>query len=70
MDETRDWYIANTGYVLQLATPYYEELTVRENLTLAAQMRLPKSFSLREKFERVEQVMEVVRRTTLTLCQP
>ena len=38
--------------------PYYEELTVRENLTLAAQMRL--SFSMREKFERIEQVMNEV----------
>ena len=38
--------------------PYYEELTVRENLTLAAQMRL--SFSMREKFERIEQVMNGV----------
>ena len=54
--------MANTGYVLQLAAPYYEELTVRENLTLAAQMKLPKTFTMREKFERVEQVMEVVRR--------
>ena len=52
--------MANTGYVLQLAAPYYEELTVRENLTLAAQMKLPKTFTMREKFERVEQVMEVV----------
>ena len=56
----RDWYVANTGYVLQLAAPYYEELSVRENLTLAAQMKLPKSKTLREKFERVEQVMDVV----------
>ena len=61
MDEVHDWYIANTGYVLQLATPYYEELTVRENLTLAAQIKLSNSFSLREKFQRVEQVMFVVR---------
>ncbi len=60
MDEIRDWYVANTGYVLQLATPYYEELTVRENLTLAAQMKLPKTFTLKEKFERIEQVVEVV----------
>jgi len=58
MDDVRDWYIANTGYVLQLAMPYYEELTVRENLTLAAQMRL--SFSTKEKFERIEQVMDGV----------
>lgn len=61
MDEVRDWYISNTGYVLQLATPYYEELTVRENLTLAAQIKLSNNFSLREKFQRVEQVMFVVR---------
>ena len=62
MDEAQDWYVANTGYVLQLATPYYEELTVRENITLAAQMRLPKSLSFEERFERVEQVMKEVRR--------
>jgi len=37
--------------------PYYEELTVRENLTLAAQMRL--SFFMREKFERIEQVVNI-----------
>ena len=61
VEEIREWYIANTGYVLQLALPYYEELTVRENLTLAAQLKLPKNYTLREKFERVEQVMEVVR---------
>ncbi len=60
MDEIRDWYVANTGYVLQLATPYYEELTVRENMTLAAQIRLPKSLSMEERFERVEQVMREV----------
>ena len=64
VDEVRDWYIANTGYVLQLATPYYEELTVRENLTLAAQIKLPKKLRMREKIERVEQVMEVVHKIT------
>ena len=57
IDEVRDWYVANSGYVLQLAMPYYEELTVRENLTLAAQMRLSSKFTLYQKFERVEQVM-------------
>ena len=60
VEEIREWYIANTGYVLQLALPYYEELTVRENLTLAAQLKLSKDYTLQEKFERVEQVMEVV----------
>ena len=29
MDEIRDQYVSFTGYVLQLATPYYEGLTVR-----------------------------------------
>ena len=61
MEEVRDWYVANTGYVLQLATPYFEELTVRENLTLASQIKLSKSYTQHEKFERVEQVMIVVR---------
>ena len=51
MEEIKDWYIANTGYVLQLATPYYEELTVRENLTLAAKLRLAKNFDKRENAE-------------------
>ena len=60
IDDIHEWYTANTGYVLQLATPYYEELTVRENLILSAQMKLPSSMTLREKFERVEQAMQVV----------
>ena len=59
VEENRNWYISNTGYVLQLAAPYYEELTVRENLTLATWVKL--HISSREKFQRVEQVMEVVR---------
>ncbi len=62
VDEIRDWYIANTGYVLQLASPYYAELTVRDNLTLAAQIKLPetKTFTSFDKFRRVEQVMAIV----------
>ena len=58
IEQNRNWYTSNTGYVLQLAAPYYEELTVRENLTLAAWVKL--HISSREKFQRVEQVMEVV----------
>ena len=61
LQEVRDWYIARTGYVLQLATPYYPELTVRENLTLCAQIRLPKSYSITEKLQRVEQIIREVR---------
>ena len=60
MENVRERYTANTGYVLQLATPYYEELTVRENLTLAAQMKLSSSMKREERFKRVEQVMQVV----------
>ena len=61
MQEVLDWYTANTGYVLQLARPYYEELSVRENLTLAAEIKLPVSkFTTKDKFMRVEQVMDVV----------
>ncbi|CAI8009436.1 ABC transporter G family member 8 [Geodia barretti] len=57
VENNRNWYISNTGYVLQLAAPYYKELTVRENLTLAAWVKL--HISSKEKFQRVEQVMEV-----------
>ena len=60
VDKVHDWYVANTGYVLQLAAPYCEELTVRENITLAAHMRLPKSLSLNEKLDRIEKVMREV----------
>ena len=59
MNKVRAWYIANTGYVLQLATPYYEEMTVRENLVLAANMKLG-GMTWRERFQRVEQVIEMV----------
>eukprot|EP00117_Sycon_ciliatum_P004852 scpid3776/ scgid4617/ ABC transporter G family member 22; White-brown complex homolog protein 23 len=50
-------YTRNTGYVLQLAVPYFEELTVRQNLTFAAYMRLPTKLSNEERFMRVEQVI-------------
>ena len=60
VEKVHDWYVANTGYVLQLAAPYYEELTVRENITLAAQMRLPKTLSITERLDRIETVMKEV----------
>jgi ABC-type uncharacterized transport system YnjBCD ATPase subunit len=56
----REWYIKHSGYVLQLAVPYYEELTVRQNLLLAAFMRLPSSFSAEQRFQRVECVIEQI----------
>lgn len=55
-----EWYIANTGYVLQLAAPFYSELTVRDNLTLAAQITLGRDVAMKDKFKRVELVMNVV----------
>ena len=58
--DVRESFVANTGYVLQLATPYYEELTVRDNLTLAAEMKLD-GFTREKKFKRVNDVMEKVR---------
>ena len=64
MDKITDWYITNTGYVLQLTAPYYEELTVRENILLAALMRLPWNISNRERFKRIEQVITEVKRTS------
>ena len=58
--DVRECFVANTGYVLQLATPYYEELTVRDNLILAAEIRL-NVLTREEKFERVKDVIEKVR---------
>ena len=60
LDRVQDWYAHKVGYVLQLAVPYYEELTVRQNLFFAAHMRLPKKMSFRRKFERVEQILAEV----------
>lgn len=59
MNDIRSWYAARTGYVLQLASPYYEKLTVRENLILASQIKLSASFNSQQKFERVDEVMGV-----------
>ena len=56
----KQWFIENTGYVLQLAAPFYEELTVRENLLFAVNMQLPKSANWNQKLERVEQVIREV----------
>ena len=60
LGQVQDWYARKIGYVLQLAVPYYEELTVRQNLLFAAHMRLPKSMSHITKFERVEQILAEV----------
>ena len=59
-NKMKQWFIENTGYVLQLATPFYEELTVRENLLFAVNMQLPKTASWNQKLERVEQVIREV----------
>lgn len=53
----RDWFIMNTGYVRQLAKSYYNELTVRENLVFSMSMQAEKGMTLKQKLERVEQVI-------------
>lgn len=63
------WFIENTGYVLQLATPFYEELTVRENLLFAVNMQLPKTANWNQKLERVEQVIREVSNTYYMHCE-
>ena len=60
LGQVQDWYARKIGYVLQLAVPYYEELTVRQNLFFAAHMRLPKETSAAEKYQRVEQIIAQV----------
>ena len=60
LDRVQDWYAHKIGYVLQLAVPYYEELTVRQTLFFAAHMRLTKKMSLSSKFKRVEQIIAEV----------
>jgi ABC-type multidrug transport system ATPase subunit len=56
----REWYKKHTGYVLQSAVPFYEEMTVRENLVLAAFLRLPRSLSADERFNRIENIIDQV----------
>ena len=53
----RDWFVVNTGYVRQLATSFYNELTVRENLLFSMYMQARKGESLGDKLKRVEQVI-------------
>lgn len=60
LGRVQDWYACKVGYVLQLAVPYYEELTVRQNLFFVAHMRLPKGTSASDKCERVEQIIAEV----------
>jgi len=57
----KEWFTENTGYVLQLATSFYEELTVRENLLLSANMQLSRNASWDQKMERVERIIREVR---------
>ena len=53
----RDWFVVNTGYVRQLATSFYNELTVRENLLFSMNMQAKRTDSLSTKLKRVEQVI-------------
>ena len=56
----RRWFTGNTGYVRQLASYYYTELTVRENLLFSMTMQAWRGMSLKQKLERVEQVIREV----------
>ena len=57
LDTVRNWYHDNMGYTMQLASPYFGELTVRENLLFCALMRLPHTMGQEQIFERVERVI-------------
>ena len=61
ISKMRQWFVRNTGYVRQLATYYYNELTVRENLLFSMNMQAMRGMTLRQKLERVEQVIREVR---------
>ena len=61
LNAMKKWFQSNSGYVRQLVIPYYEELTVRENLVLSANMQLPPGTTFEQLLERVEQVIEEVR---------
>lgn len=66
LSKTRKWFVLNTGYVRQLATSFYNELTVRENLLFSMNLQAPRGMSLEDKLERVEQVIKEVLSLVLT----
>ncbi|XP_063682664.1 uncharacterized protein LOC134817454 [Bolinopsis microptera] len=57
-DGMKEEFTKMLAYVLQLERPYHEALTVRENLTFEALMRLPKDCPLSTVFNRVETVLQ------------
>ena len=57
---TREWYIENTAYVLQLATPYYEELTVLENLRFSAVLKVSGREHVFERPEYIDDILKLV----------
>ena len=57
VSKMREWFVVNTGYVRQLATSFYNELTVRENLLFSMNMQAQRKDSLSTKLKRVEQVI-------------
>ena len=67
LDDVHSWYHRNTGYVRQLATPYYDELTVRENLLYSALLRLPSSHTRAELFEQMKMVINEVNISMVTM---
>ena len=47
----------------QLSTPYFDQLTVQENLFFCAIMRMDKNSTVEDKMERVQAVLQDVRQT-------
>ena len=58
--DVRESYIEHTGYVLQLATPYYEELTVLENLRFSAVIKVAARRNRLELLDYIDDIMKLV----------
>ena len=50
-------YRRQSGMLQQLSTPYFDALTVEENLFFSALMRMDKDKTIEDKLERVQQVL-------------
>ena len=57
--ESYDAFMASQGFVEQTDT-FIETMTVRESLLFAGYLRLPNTFSLKDKISRVNTVLHVV----------
>ena len=62
-------YRESCGLLQQLSTPYYDNLTVHENLFFCALMRMGRSTTLEDKLERVQAVLSDVSLNTLKMIE-